>query len=85
MAIVSSSDMPRCWRWNVPKIVQISLVVQDDRAADLKEAISTVLQFAKMDGDIPDHEVGEVRIKNVSAKVMSNLTTEQREGLGLHG
>lgn len=63
------------------KMVRIDLVVKDDRAADLVEAIRTVLQFAKMDGDVPDHEIGDVAVRSVSSKVMAGLTTSQREDL----
>ena len=64
------------------KLVKIDLVVKDQRAGDLVQALNAILPNLVLDGEIPNCVISQVMIKGVPNRVMSSLTTLERDELG---
>ena len=64
------------------KLVKIDLVVKDARAGDLVQALNSMLPELVSSGEIPNCVVSQVMIRGVPNRVMSSLTTLERDELG---
>ena len=64
------------------KLIKIDLVVKDQRAGDLVQALNEMIPSLVLSGEIPNCVVNKVVIQGVPNRVMASLTTLERDELG---
>lgn len=63
------------------KLLRLDLVVHDERAADLLEAMREHFEYCGEDPNVPGFVFVDYEIRGVPSKHMAKLTTDERESL----